>query len=390
MRERDELFETLAEKYIARYFSGMPKVPVYISAEGDYVEPNTLAFYRPSEKVIVVNREWASPFMTKKEIENTVKHELIHAWLHWMEIDQMGEFLDKEEQHSEWFVKKALEIGVDVEYLLTSPKAVHIYNRVTNRWIPPHLRDQSTDYPDPKNNQDDDQTVLQWPQNPKPVTPISESGKVISISGNSETRDKEYSSDFSFIHSLAWELADYFKGELSDEEVPSSVIDKFQIIADDLLPLYDNMPGVTVDVQFWRAAHRKYGHLSWNTAFSFSDKRIVLFIADMMKKKPANRITELIKSMLVYQWMAWAGKPKNIKGDDSSWREQFYLLKALEVGAEDARTARVWTDNSYLTKNYNYWRTLSKNELKKYLDVQKIKSGENLYLPPPPSLISKS
>lgn len=381
MREKDELFESLAEGYIAKHFEGMPKVPVYISGEGDYVEPNLRAYYHPKKKIIVVARDWASPERPIKNIRNTVKHELIHAWLHWKGIDGLPEFLD-DGQHNEYFVQKALEVGVDVEYLLTSPKAVHIYNRVAGIWTPPHLRDQSTDWP--HTEPDDEQTILQWPKNPKPVTPISRTDNVVSISGNSEARDKEYSSDFSFIHSLAWELADYFKGELSDEEVPSSVIDKFQIIADDLLPLYDNMPRVTVDVQFWRAAHRKYGHLSWNTAFSFSDKRIVLFIADMMKKKPANRITELIKSMLVYQWIAWAGKPKNIKGDDSSWREQFYLLKALEVGAEDQRVARSWTANPFLTQSYNYWRTLSKNELKKYLDIQKIKSGENSYFPCPP------
>jgi hypothetical protein len=115
-------------------FDHMPAVPVQVKHDDYFLrKPGVLAFYRPRTKQIVVKPDYLRDAQMPDVID-TLKHELIHAWLHWKGIDEFGEFLD--DGHSEWFIKKALEIGVDVEFLLTTPEAVNIYNRVARIYDP--------------------------------------------------------------------------------------------------------------------------------------------------------------------------------------------------------------------------------------------------------------
>jgi hypothetical protein len=125
-------------------FNDMPQVLVLV--EDDEVfhrDPYPLAVY--SCPNILINPSHART-CSFDEIQGTICHELIHAWLHSKGLDGTGEFLD--DFHSEWFVKKALEInekkidslGVDLDFLLATPKAVDIYNRVAGIEFAPHLR----------------------------------------------------------------------------------------------------------------------------------------------------------------------------------------------------------------------------------------------------------
>jgi hypothetical protein len=147
MDANTKLLQAMADALCKDLFDGMPSVRLFVKSDPHFdTRPNTLAVYRYPYILVRPDHPQKASFT---EITNTVAHELIHAWEKWKGIKGMGEMLD--EGHSEWFVKKALEINkkntgviVDVEYLLTNPKAVHIYNRVAGIWIAPHLRDEET------------------------------------------------------------------------------------------------------------------------------------------------------------------------------------------------------------------------------------------------------
>jgi hypothetical protein len=117
------------------YFDEKPEVAAF------YNIPTKHIYFRPGMVAYLDFREGIIPYL---------KHELIHAWLHWKGIAHMGTFIDKH-GHNEWFIKKALELDVDIMYLLRTPEAVHLYNRIAGIWTPPERRGESTDYPEPFN-----------------------------------------------------------------------------------------------------------------------------------------------------------------------------------------------------------------------------------------------
>jgi hypothetical protein len=106
-------------------------------------KPFPLAVYSAPNIVIRPSHARTCSF---EEIQSTICHELIHAWLHRKGLDGTGEFVDY--CHNEWFLKKALEINkrkidnlnVDVDFLLATPKAVDIYSRVAGIRFRPHLQ----------------------------------------------------------------------------------------------------------------------------------------------------------------------------------------------------------------------------------------------------------
>ena len=125
-------------------FDDMPQVLVLVADhDAFYREPFPVGVY--SYPNIVINPSHART-CSFEEIQSTICHELIHAWLQWKGLVGTGELLD--DHHDELFVKKALEINkkridslnVDVDYLLANPKAVDIYNRVAGIQFAPHLR----------------------------------------------------------------------------------------------------------------------------------------------------------------------------------------------------------------------------------------------------------
>lgn len=136
------VFQEMADAMLP-LFDNMPQVVVLVQDhEAFQREPFPAAIYAWPN--IVINPSHART-CSYEEMQDTICHELIHAWMHWKGV-ATGEFLDT--HHDEWFVKKALEINqkkidslnVDVDYLLTTTKGVNIYNRVAGIQFAPHLR----------------------------------------------------------------------------------------------------------------------------------------------------------------------------------------------------------------------------------------------------------
>ena len=129
-------------------FDNMPRVLLVVKDdEAFHTARPPLAVY--SYPRILINPTHP-PTSSFNDLKGTICHELIHAWLSWKGLDRKGEFLD--EHHNEWFVKKALEINklnidglkVDLEFALTTPEAVQIYNRLGGTWTPPSERAETT------------------------------------------------------------------------------------------------------------------------------------------------------------------------------------------------------------------------------------------------------
>ena len=138
-----KVFQDIADAMLP-LFDNMPQVVVLIEDNEVFLrEPFPLAVYMSPD--IVINPAHART-CSFEEMQGTICHELIHAWLERKGLVGAGEHLD--EHHSEWFVKKALEINkkkindlnVDVDYLLGTSKAVDTYNRVAGVRFAPYLR----------------------------------------------------------------------------------------------------------------------------------------------------------------------------------------------------------------------------------------------------------
>ena len=151
MATNTKLLQAMADAMLP-LFGDMPSVPVVVKDHESFCqEPCPLAVYdAPS---IVVNPSHP-PTSSFNDLKATICHELIHAWLYRKNLHQAGEFLDT--HHNEWFVRKALEINrmnidgltVSVDFLLTNPEALEIYNRIaktsrlvrrTSRLFPPRV-----------------------------------------------------------------------------------------------------------------------------------------------------------------------------------------------------------------------------------------------------------
>ncbi|HKY44954.1 MAG TPA: SprT-like domain-containing protein [Pyrinomonadaceae bacterium] len=138
-----KVFQDIADAMLP-LFDNMPQVVVLVEDNAVFhQEPFPAAVY--SSPNIIINPPYART-CSFDQIQDTICHELIHAWLEWKGLLGTGEFLD--EHHSELFVKKALEINknklanvtVDVDYLLSNTKAVDVYNRVAGIRYAPYMR----------------------------------------------------------------------------------------------------------------------------------------------------------------------------------------------------------------------------------------------------------
>ena len=143
MADDTKVFQEMADAMLP-LFDNMPQVVVLIEDNEVFLrEPFPLAVYMSPK--IVINPAHART-CTFEEIQGTICHELIHAWLERKGLVGTGDHLD--EHHSEWFVKKALEINkkrigdvtVDLDFLIANPKAVDTYNRVAGIRFAPHVR----------------------------------------------------------------------------------------------------------------------------------------------------------------------------------------------------------------------------------------------------------
>jgi hypothetical protein len=137
------VFQDMADEMLP-LFDNMPQVVVLVEDNEVFLrDPYPIAVYsRPN---ILINPRFAM-FGSFNQIQETICHELIHAWLDWKGLFGKGEHLD--EHHSELFVKKALEINhkrirdlkVELDYLLETPEDIDIYNRVAGVKFAPYLR----------------------------------------------------------------------------------------------------------------------------------------------------------------------------------------------------------------------------------------------------------
>lgn len=137
------VFQDMADEMLP-LFDNMPQVVVLVEDNEVFRrDPYPLAVYsRPN---ILINPSHAR-ICSFNEIQDTICHELIHAWLDWKGLLGRGEYLD--EHHSELFVKKALEINqkkirnlkVELDYLLKDSDDIDIYNRVAGIQFAPYLR----------------------------------------------------------------------------------------------------------------------------------------------------------------------------------------------------------------------------------------------------------
>lgn len=138
-----KVFQDMADAMLP-LFNDMPQVVVMVEDHEVFQrEPFPLAVYmRPNIVINPAHARWSS----YDDMQGTICHELIHAWQDRKGLLGIGEKLD--EHHDELFIKKVLEINekkidnlnVDLDCLLTNPKAIDIYNRVAGIRFAPHLR----------------------------------------------------------------------------------------------------------------------------------------------------------------------------------------------------------------------------------------------------------
>ena len=70
---------------------------------------------------------------SSKELKETIKHELVHAWV---AHHYPGELDEETQGHGERFIKKAIEVDLDVRGTTWNyPKSKSIYQRLTKRNI---------------------------------------------------------------------------------------------------------------------------------------------------------------------------------------------------------------------------------------------------------------
>lgn len=145
MATNTKLLQAMADAMLP-LFGNMPSVLVVVKDHASFrADPCPLAVYDAPN--IVVNPAHP-PTSSFNDLKETICHELIHAWLYRNNLHHLGEFLD--DGHNEWFVRKALEINkmnidglvVKVDFLLTTPEALKIYNRVAgvSRLLPQKSR----------------------------------------------------------------------------------------------------------------------------------------------------------------------------------------------------------------------------------------------------------
>jgi hypothetical protein len=74
--------QSQADSYL-RLFDHMPSVPIRVVDE-PIARENRLAYFDPLRKVIFVKQEFVNQ---RQGIADTLKHEMVHAWMDWKGID---------------------------------------------------------------------------------------------------------------------------------------------------------------------------------------------------------------------------------------------------------------------------------------------------------------
>jgi hypothetical protein len=132
------ILKEMVRDYCGRYFDRMPEPPITIEKGVAFDSENILAHYRPDYKDIQVSEKAAGDYVCLMELKDTVKHELVHAWVHWK-----GYNSHEHEGHNIYFFWKAHQLGLDLEGVFEKyPGSRKLYKKVLGGWEP-----QVTDSP---------------------------------------------------------------------------------------------------------------------------------------------------------------------------------------------------------------------------------------------------
>src|SRR5437868_2118558 len=104
------------------------------------------------------------------------------------------------------------------------------------------------------------------------------------------------------------------------------------MIADDLLPLFDNMPSVKVIVEYCEYAYAK--------PQAFYNGNIHIMTSH------GSKLTNTLKHELTHAWVHWKGYPPDPRVGGHC---EHFMRKAEEVGC-DLKTVRI-----YLQRGYTFW-----------------------------------
>jgi SprT-like family len=123
------MLEEAVDQARIRWFPDLPKIKARIGGPEDVRLAQYNAWY---QNAVVINPMFFEK-ASSKELKETIKHELVHAWV---AHHYPNEFDKETNGHDEHFLKKAIEIGLDVRGTLWAyPKSKLIYERLTKRNI---------------------------------------------------------------------------------------------------------------------------------------------------------------------------------------------------------------------------------------------------------------
>ncbi len=141
--------QAMADGLLSRYFDGMPRMRILITAHRNFEERKTaLAFYAPDidgKPAILIKPEYFrnASFM---DVVDTVKHELTHVWVKWK-----GLYTDEFGGHNEAFLRKAIEIGLPSfeDGLHFYPEARALYKKLLIESVNPQAKNSGQKKIDP-------------------------------------------------------------------------------------------------------------------------------------------------------------------------------------------------------------------------------------------------
>lgn len=93
--------QALADSFLP-LFDGMPPIPFYAQGTKQHRCVRAHAKYITRQKCVIFSPRYLRE-ASRDHIEQTVKHELIHGWLHWRK---------RPHGHNETFVRKAIQLGL--------------------------------------------------------------------------------------------------------------------------------------------------------------------------------------------------------------------------------------------------------------------------------------
>lgn len=132
MESNLSIVKVMVQDYCQKYFDNMPAPSIRIGNKAYFDKHNNDAHYDQNSGLIEISPEAASDALQLSKIKDTVKHELVHAWLDWKGLDS-----DDYGGHGAWFLWKAHKLGLDIHYLFNEyPDLEDVWERIQIGWKP--------------------------------------------------------------------------------------------------------------------------------------------------------------------------------------------------------------------------------------------------------------